>query len=286
MDSKLLKGLENGLKLLKNQMKERKDVIVAKLNWKEKVSSDNEKWLDNEGNTVDEDRVADVLKRAHTPERILNEMDAADKEVMRKLRKLGGDIPKLAGNQHKCKCLIVSNLVEAEELQGQIMKRCWSSPRFLWLIPTWRQKLMGLWNQMGKCKMQPLSNRLWFSTGTMPIEGISQLWSTIFDVSQNIATSVSISHCSQNGWKMRWNDMRNSGMWLHMSNLQSASSKLSSLMSPRWWISGLQRLAMKEFSSQVTFSGLQCFAYFMTVGLSKIHYIILTDLKKLSILMS
>ena len=100
------------------------------------MSSDNEKWLDNEGNTVDEDRVVDVLKRAHTPERILNKMDAADKEVMRKLRKLGGDIPKLAGNQHKCKCLIVSNLVEAEELQGQIMKK------------------------MGKCKMQPLSNRL------------------------------------------------------------------------------------------------------------------------------
>ena len=62
------------------------------------MSSDDEKWLDNEGNTVDEDRVVDVLKRAHTPEMILNEMDAADKEVVRKLRELGGDIPKLAGN--------------------------------------------------------------------------------------------------------------------------------------------------------------------------------------------
>jgi hypothetical protein len=36
MTSKLLKGLEKGLKLLKNHIKERKDVIVAKLNRKEK----------------------------------------------------------------------------------------------------------------------------------------------------------------------------------------------------------------------------------------------------------
>jgi hypothetical protein len=98
MTSKLLKGLEKGLKLLKNRIKERKDVIIAKLNQKENVSSDEEVWLDNEGSTVDENRVVDVLKRAHTPERVLNEMDAADKEVVRKLQELGGDIPKLAGN--------------------------------------------------------------------------------------------------------------------------------------------------------------------------------------------
>jgi hypothetical protein len=118
MASKLLKGLEKGLKLLKNRIKERKDVIVAKLNRKEKVSSDDETWLDNEGNTVDEDRVVDVLKRAHTPERVLNEIDAADKEVVRKLRESGGEIPKMAGNRHKHMCLIVSipDAIEAEEL--------------------------------------------------------------------------------------------------------------------------------------------------------------------------
>jgi hypothetical protein len=45
-------------------------------------------------------------------------MDAADKEVVRKLQELGGDIPKLAGNWHKRKCLVVSSsdAVEAEEL--------------------------------------------------------------------------------------------------------------------------------------------------------------------------
>jgi aspartate oxidase len=118
MTSKLLKGLEKGLKLLKNHIKEHKNVIIAKLNQKEKVSSDEEIWLDNKGNTVDEDRVVDVLKRAHTPKRVLNEMDAAGKEVVRKLQELGGDIPKLARNRHKCKCLVVSSpdAVEAEEL--------------------------------------------------------------------------------------------------------------------------------------------------------------------------
>jgi hypothetical protein len=118
MTSKLLKGLEKGLKLFENRIKERKDVIIAKLNRKEKVSSDEEVWLDNEGNTVDEDRVVYALKRAHTPEMVLNEMDAADKEVVRRLQELGGDIPKLAGNRRKRKCHVVSSpdAVEAEEL--------------------------------------------------------------------------------------------------------------------------------------------------------------------------
>jgi hypothetical protein len=43
MASKLLKGLKKGLKLLKNHIKEHRDIIVAKLNKKEKVSNDNEK---------------------------------------------------------------------------------------------------------------------------------------------------------------------------------------------------------------------------------------------------
>ena len=45
-------------------------------------------------------------------------MDGVDKEVMRKLQELEGDIPKLAGNRCICKCLIVSNpdAVEAKEL--------------------------------------------------------------------------------------------------------------------------------------------------------------------------
>jgi hypothetical protein len=47
--------------------------------------------------------------------------------------------------------------------------------------------------------MQPFSNGSQFLTGIMPTEKISQLPSTIFDVSQNIATSVSISHFSENG---------------------------------------------------------------------------------------
>lgn len=97
----LLKGLEKGLKLLKNRIKERKDAISAKLARKEKVSSKDEEWLDNEGNTVDEDRVVDDLKRANTPERVLNEMNEADKEVVKRLRELGGDLPKEAGKRRK-----------------------------------------------------------------------------------------------------------------------------------------------------------------------------------------
>jgi hypothetical protein len=89
----------------------------------------------------------------------------------------------------------------------------------------------------------------------MPTERISQLPSAIFDVSQNIAASVSISHFSEPGWTMRQNGGRNLRMQLHVSAPQSVLSKPSSLMSPRCWISRLQRLAMKEFTSQVRFWG-------------------------------
>jgi hypothetical protein len=49
--SKLLVDLEKGLKLLKNHIKEHRDVFVAKLNKKEKVSSDDKKCTESSSNS-------------------------------------------------------------------------------------------------------------------------------------------------------------------------------------------------------------------------------------------
>ena len=68
MTSQLLKTLEKGLELLKKHTKKRKDALTAKLTCKEKISSDDEAWLDNEGNIVDEERVVGSLKRANNPD--------------------------------------------------------------------------------------------------------------------------------------------------------------------------------------------------------------------------
>ncbi|KAJ3544961.1 hypothetical protein NMY22_g2609 [Coprinellus aureogranulatus] len=101
MPPKLLATLEKGLRKLKSNLEAKKTRLLDKLKKKETISDADAEWLDGEGNTVDEDRVFDLLKRAHTPERVLGEMSDGDKAVVEKLQKLAEGETKKAGEKRK-----------------------------------------------------------------------------------------------------------------------------------------------------------------------------------------
>jgi hypothetical protein len=62
MPKKPLDVLKKGLSKLKTSIKERKDNLLAFLNRKEKISDEDEEWLDNAGNMVDEEAVVNLLE--------------------------------------------------------------------------------------------------------------------------------------------------------------------------------------------------------------------------------
>ncbi len=57
--------------------------------------------MDHEANTVDEQRILDVLEAAPDYERGLAQLDEAGKGVVKKLREWAGDLAKVAGNKRK-----------------------------------------------------------------------------------------------------------------------------------------------------------------------------------------
>ena len=59
-----LELLKSGLTKLKNLTKTRKDDLLARLNRKEKISTNEEEWFDNAANPVDEEAVIDLLENA------------------------------------------------------------------------------------------------------------------------------------------------------------------------------------------------------------------------------
>ena len=59
MSKNPLDMLKKGLSKLKDSIKERKGNLLACLNRKEKISDEDEEWLDNASNVVDEEAVVD-----------------------------------------------------------------------------------------------------------------------------------------------------------------------------------------------------------------------------------
>ena len=64
MALKPLDVLKKGLKLLQHRVKAKREEIQARLADKKSISSQEEKWLDNEANLVDEQQVLDTLEKA------------------------------------------------------------------------------------------------------------------------------------------------------------------------------------------------------------------------------
>ena len=54
--------LQKSLAKFNDSVKERKDNLLACLNRKERISDEDEEWLDNAGNTVDGEAVLDLLE--------------------------------------------------------------------------------------------------------------------------------------------------------------------------------------------------------------------------------
>ena len=71
MTLKPLDVLRKGLRILQTQVKVRKKEIQAQLAEKRSISSQEEKWLDNEANLMDEQQVLEALKKASDYERSL-----------------------------------------------------------------------------------------------------------------------------------------------------------------------------------------------------------------------
>ena len=85
MTLKPLDVLRKGLRILQTQVKVRKKEIQAQLAEKRSISSQEEKWLDNEANLMDEQQVLEALKKASDYERGLSQLDEVKKGVVRKL---------------------------------------------------------------------------------------------------------------------------------------------------------------------------------------------------------
>jgi hypothetical protein len=101
MSKNPLNVLKSGLTKLKNLTKTKKDDLLAHLHRKEEISNEEEEWLDNATNLVDEEAIIDLLEKASDYERGLTRLNSQQKSLVDKLKELGGGIKKVAGNKRK-----------------------------------------------------------------------------------------------------------------------------------------------------------------------------------------
>jgi hypothetical protein len=98
-----LEILKRGFSEFFRKIKDRKDQLTAKLSRGEVISPSDEQWLDNEGNTIDEERILEALGSAPDYNRAVAELDSNGQEIVRKLREWAGHSAsaKAAGNKQK-----------------------------------------------------------------------------------------------------------------------------------------------------------------------------------------
>ncbi|KNZ71532.1 hypothetical protein J132_08774 [Termitomyces sp. J132] len=98
MGLKSLEILKKGLKTLQNEVKAKKEQHQAQLAAQKPISSEDEAWLDQDGNLVDFVAVVDTLETASDYERGLIELDVQQQGLIRKLREAAGDLAKTEQN--------------------------------------------------------------------------------------------------------------------------------------------------------------------------------------------
>lgn len=91
MASKAIEVLQKGLKILKNQVKVKKEALQAQLAEKKPISSEDERWLDHDANLVDEERVLEALENTPDYECGFSRLNDEQKEVVRKLHEAAGN---------------------------------------------------------------------------------------------------------------------------------------------------------------------------------------------------
>ena len=83
--------LKKGLERLKKSVATKKADIKTRLRKTEKVSEAEEEWLDHGGNTVDAERVIDILDEASDYERaVATKLDDGQREIVKELKELCG----------------------------------------------------------------------------------------------------------------------------------------------------------------------------------------------------
>ena len=102
MVRKPLEVLKKGLNILQRQVKAWKEKLQASLAERKSISSQDEQWLDNEANLVDEQRILEALENASDYERGLQRLDDTQKGMVRKLWEIAGNVAKVAGKKRKC----------------------------------------------------------------------------------------------------------------------------------------------------------------------------------------
>ena len=93
--------LKKGLDIFSKKIKTRKEALTSRLSRKESISSADERWLDHEANTIDEERILHNLEAASDYERGLERLDESGKAIVKRLREWAGDLMKIAGNKRK-----------------------------------------------------------------------------------------------------------------------------------------------------------------------------------------
>ena len=83
--------LKSGLDKLKSQFQGRKNDLLARLSRKEKLSAEDEEWLDHDANLVDEEALVDTLDEASDYERKLAMLDTNKRSLVQKLMGYGAE---------------------------------------------------------------------------------------------------------------------------------------------------------------------------------------------------
>ena len=84
--------LKKGLEKLESTVKDRKQKLEAHLAERRSISSLDERWLDDEANTVDEKHVIDILEEASDYERGVARLDDKGKAIVIKLKEWAGSV--------------------------------------------------------------------------------------------------------------------------------------------------------------------------------------------------
>ncbi len=88
MSSDRVEKLQQGLKALERQTLSRKVALQARLAQKKSLSPEDEAWLDNEANLVDERFAIDILEKASDYDAALEQLSPQHKEAISRVLKL------------------------------------------------------------------------------------------------------------------------------------------------------------------------------------------------------
>ena len=113
MAKKPLNSLKKGLDVFKRQVQTKK-AKLEELQRKGKLSDADEKWLDHEGNIVDEQLLLNKLEATSDYNRAMERLDNTEKILVQKLQEFAGDVSRVIGTKRKGLWLYAACGIEAD----------------------------------------------------------------------------------------------------------------------------------------------------------------------------